>query len=135
VRVRVETEHIDSEGRIPGEAVHGFLGTAQSFRPVPGEQQRTREWHTDHTPQSGVTGLVREPGRLPGVVEVVLGTVSEADAGITRVDLPSAAAKLPQDSLFHRLDGREPLRLQLGLRLLEQSLGQRASKLLAGVWS
>jgi hypothetical protein len=40
--------------------------------------------------------------------------------------LPSAAAKLPQDSLFHRLDGRESLRLELGLRLLEQSLGQRA---------
>ena len=75
-----------------------FLGTGQSFRKMPREHQRARECDTDHTPQSDVAGLVGEPYRLPGVVEVVLGTVSEADAGITRIERMQARGRLRHDS-------------------------------------
>jgi hypothetical protein len=51
-----------------------------------GEHQRTGEVHTHHAPQSNITGFIGEPHRLPGVVEVILGTVSEADPGITSVE-------------------------------------------------
>jgi hypothetical protein len=53
---------------------------------VPREHQRTRECHTDHTPQSDVTGLIGQFYGLPGVLEMVLGTVTEAYAGVTRVE-------------------------------------------------
>jgi hypothetical protein len=49
---------------------------------VSGEHQRTCERHTDDLPQSDVSRLVRDPDRLPGIVEMVLFTMGEAEAGI-----------------------------------------------------